>query len=663
MTSYRFRSSKAAATALAFVAPLLAQRTTPPQPQPDPMPPPIAAPADKPYVGPVKLTVDLSDNVHRVASVHEEIPVEEGAKELVLLYPQWIPGNHSPTGPISALGGIITTVDGKRVQWVRDRVNVYAFHVPLVIGSKIVGLDFQYLSPIKKSEGRIEISNEIADLAWNTVLMYPAGYFSRDIQFDTTLKLPQGWKYATALETSSENGSTVVFKRTPLNTLVDSPLYGGVNYKRIDLSPTPTDIVHLNVFADSPEDLNITPEQLELHKRLVAEADKLYGSHHYDHYDFLLLLSDNVGGVGLEHHQSSEDGHPANYFTDWSGGVAGRDLLGHEYTHSWDGKFRRPADLWTPNFNVPMRDDLLWVYEGMTQYFGNVLTARAEMRSAEETRDVFAHVAAGFEISPSRDWRPLVDTTNQPTVSQRRPVTWVSWQRPEDYYTEGELIWLDADTKIRELTDGKKSLDDFAKLFYGVYNGSYITFTYHFDDVVKALNTVAPFDWNSFLKERVYDLHPAVPEDGFTRGGYRLVYTDTPVAWVEKTEAARHYADFSTSLGFAIGSPRGDNTGRAGALGNVWWNSPAFKAGVTPDMELISVNGTVYTAAALRKAIVEAEKDTKPIQLVFQRGNRIENIAIDYHRGLRYPSLQRVEGTAARLDDILAPSKSALPSD
>jgi predicted metalloprotease with PDZ domain len=204
-----------------------------------------------------------------------------------------------------------------------------------------------------------------------------------------------------------------------------------------------------------------------------------------------------------------------------------------------------------------MRDDLLWVYEGMTQYFGNVLTARAGMRTPQETRDVFARVAAGFEVSPGREWRPLVDTTNQPTVSQRAPVSWVSWQRPEDYYTEGELIWLDADTKIRELTDGKKSLDDFAKLFYGVYNGSYVTFTYHFEDVVKALNTVAPFDWDSFLKQRVYDLHPAVPEDGFTRGGYKLVYSDAPIGWIEKAEAAGHYADFSTSLGFSIGSARG----------------------------------------------------------------------------------------------------------
>jgi predicted metalloprotease with PDZ domain len=647
--------------AFVFTTALLAQ-SAPPQPQPDPMPPTIAAPVDKPYAGAVKLAVDVSDHVRHVASVHEEIPVEKGAKELVLLYPQWIPGNHSPTGPISKLGGIVTTVDGARVQWVRDRVNVYAFHVPLPAGAKTVGLEFEYLSAIKQMEGRIETSNEIQDLAWNTVLMYPAGYFSRDIPFDATLKLPDGWKYATALETASADGSTITFKETPLNTLVDSPLYAGVNYKRIDLSPTPTDIVHLDVFADAPEDLNITPEELQMHKNLAAEADKLYGSHHYNHYDFLLLLSDKVGGIGLEHHQSSEDGMGPKYFTDWDAGVGRRDLLGHEYTHSWDGKFRRPADLWTPNFNVPMRDDLLWVYEGMTQYYGNVLTARAGMRTPEETRDVFAQVAAGFEVSRSRDWRPLVDTTNEPTVSQRTPVSWMSWQRPEDYYTEGELIWLDTDTKIRELTGDKKSLDDFAKLFYGVYNGSYIAFTYHFEDIVKALNTVEPFDWDTFLKTRVYDLHAAVPEDGFTRGGYKLVYTDTPTKWVERAEMAGGYADFSTSLGFSIGSARGSNAEHPRAIGNVWWNSPAFKAGVTPDMELISVNGMAYSAAALRKAVVAAETDTKPLELVFQRGDEVKTIAIDYHEGLRYPSLRRIEGTPARLYDIFAPSKSPLPS-
>ncbi len=662
MRIFTSRPSRASALApLALAATTLFAQGKQPQPEPTPMPPAIVSPVDKPYVGPVKLSVDLSNNADRVARVREEIPVEKGAKEMVLLYPEWIPGNHSPTGPISSLGGIVTTVDGTRVQWVRDRVNVYAFHIPLTAGAKTVGVSFDYLSPVRRNEGRIEISDEIVDLPWNEVLMYPAGYFSRDIPFETTLKLPDGWKYATALETASDAGSTVTFKQTMLNTLVDSPLYGGKYNKRVDLSPSPTDTVHLNVFADAPEDLEITPDELDKHKRLAAEADKLYGSHHYDHYDFLLLLSDKVGGVGLEHHQSSEDGQGPKYFTDWAAGIAGRDLLGHEYTHSWNGKFRRPADLWTPNFNVPMRDDLLWVYEGMTQYFGNVLTARSGMRTPEETRDVFARVAAGFEASPGREWRPLVDTTNQPTVSQRRPVSWVSWQRPEDYYTEGELIWLDADTKIRELTNGAKSLDDFAKLFFGVYNGSYVTDQYHFEDVVKALNTVAPFDWDGFLKQHVYDLHPAVPEDGFTRGGYKLVYTDKPTPWVEKAEAQYGYADFTTSLGFSVGSRRGGG-GASGALGGVAWNSPAFKAGVTPDMQIVSVDGKAYTGKVLTDAIVAAQKSRQPIQLQFLKGEQYTTIAMPYYDGMRYPSLQRVDGTPDRLDDILAPSKSPLPA-
>jgi predicted metalloprotease with PDZ domain len=640
----------------------------PPQPQPAPMPPAIAAPVDRPYVGAIQLDVDLTNVTDRVEHVHERIPVANDQKELVLLYPRWIPGNHSPSGPISRIAGVVTKVNGNQVQWVRDRVDVYAFHVPLAAGARSVDLDFDYLSPIKSSDGRIEVSDAIADLAWNEVLMYPAGYFSRDIPFDVTLRLPDGWKYATALETASEQDSTVKFKQTMLNTLVDSPLYAGTHYKRVDLSPSATDIVHLDVFADEDKDLAITPEELEKHKQLAIEADKLYGSHHYDHYDFLLLLSSKVGGIGLEHHQSSEDGARPNYFTDWSAGVFGRDLLGHEYTHSWNGKFRRPADLWTPNFNVPMRDDLLWVYEGMTQYWGMVLTARSGMRTPEETRDILARVAAGFEISPGRDWRPLVDTTNQPTISQRRPVSWVSWQLPENYYTEGELIWLDADTKIRELSDGQKSLDDFAKAFFGVYNGSFVTDTYTFDDVVRALNAVAPYDWAKFLRERVYDLHPAVPEDGFTRGGYKLVYNDAVQPWITKAEAAMGLADFSTSLGFSVVVPRstgeheGVSAGPSGTLANVWWKSPAFKAGLTPGMQIISVNGRAFTPQVLRDALLQAEHNKQPIDLQFRQGDEYKTISLPYFDGLRIPSLQRVAGTPDRLDDILAPSKHPLPT-
>ena len=639
-----------------------AQNEAPPQPQPVPMPPAIVAPADQPYIGPIKLTVDVSNIVDRIESVHEEIPVEPGAKEMVLLYPEWIPGDHEPSGPIASLGGIITTVDGQRVQWVRDQINVYAFHIPLTSAAKTVGLNFDYLSPIKPSAGRIEISDAIADVEWNELVMYPAGYFSRDILFDATLKLPSGWKYATALETASSKGDTMRFKRTPLNTLVDSPLYAGLYYQRLDLSPASTDIVHLNLFADAPGDLQMTPEELEEHKNLVAEADKLYGSHHYDHYDFLLLLSDKVGGIGLEHHQSSENGLRANYLTGWQNDVLDRDLLGHEYTHSWNGKFRRPADLWTANFNVPMRDDLLWIYEGLTQYWGNVLTARAGMRTPQQTRDLFARVAANFAASAGRDWRPLIDTTNQPTISQRRPVSWVSYQRPEDYYTEGQLIWLDADTKIRELTHDKASLDDFARKFFAVYNGSFVTYQYTLDDVLKDLNEVAPYDWKTFFQERVYDLHPQVPMNGLTQGGYKLTYTNTPIAWITKEQGVFGYADFSTSLGFSVGSRTKDGDVPPDVVAEVWWGSPAFKAGVTPDMAIISVHGVAYTEKVLTDAILAAEKNKTPLQLQFRQRDHYTTIALPYYEGIRYPSLQRVEGTPDRLDEILAPSKSPLPS-
>ncbi|MBW4038908.1 MAG: M61 family metallopeptidase [Acidobacteria bacterium] len=632
-----------------------------PQPQPVPLPLPIIAPADKPYVGPITLSVDLSNNVDRVERVHEEIPVEPGAKEMILLYPQWIPGEHAPTGPISTLAGIVTTVDGQRVQWKRDPVSVFAFHVALPAGARTVGVDFDHLSAIKPSAGRIEISDAIADLEWNEVVMYPAGYFSRDLPVDASLKLPSGWKYATALETSSHDGDTIKFERTPLNTLVDSPLYAGTHYERLDLSPSPTDIVHLNIFADSEADLKMTPEEMEEHKNLVSEADKLYGSHHYKHYDFLLLLSNKVGGVGLEHHQSSEDGQPTNYLTDWQNGALRRDLLGHEYTHSWDGKFRRPADLWTPNFNVPMRDELLWVYEGMTQYWGNILTARAGMRTPEQTRDILARTAAGFADSDGRKWRPLVDTTNEETISNRRPVSWVSYQRPEDYYTEGMLIWLDADTKIRELTNDQKSLDDFCKKFLGVYNGSFITDQYTLSDVVRDLNEVAPYDWNTFFQTRVYDLHPEVPMNGFTQGGYKLVYSDKPAEWMIKEMEKAGYGDFSTSLGFSVGSPRGSEGGK-NVVTNVWWDSVAFKAGITPNMELVSVNGQAYTSKLLTDAVLDAEKTKKPIKLQLLSDKTYTTLELPYYEGMRYPSLERVTGTPDRLDEILQPSKSPLPS-
>ena len=615
-------------------------------PQPVPMPPAIKAPVDQPYPGGrIGLDVNVTDVVHRVISVDETIPVQAG--ELTLLYPAWIPGNHSPTGPISEFAGLEVSASGKSIQWARDRVDMYAFHVNIPDGARTLDVKFDYLSPLKPTQGRIAFSSNLIDLSWNTVVLYPAGYFSRDITFSPSIRLPEGWHFASALEAASQSGNDVRFKDTTLNTLVDSPVYAGTNYLREDFSTGAENRVFLDVFADSPKDLAITPEELQLHRNLVAQAAKLFDSHHYGHYDFLFSLSDVLGGKGLEHHQSSEDGTHANYFTNWAAGVRGRDLLGHEYTHSWNGKFRRPADLWTPNFNVPMRGDLLWVYEGLTQYWGYVLTARSGMRTPAETRDLIASIAANFEASRGRDWRPLVDTTRQPVISQRRPVTWPSWLRGEDYYMEGLLIWLDADVKIRELSGGKKSLDDFARTFYGVDNGSYVTRTYAFEDVAAALNSVQPYDWAEFLRTRVYELHPQAPEEGITQGGYRLTYSDTAPKWLKASETPDSVVNFETSIGIAV-KPTGE-------LQNVWWESPAFKAGITPDMNVVAVNGKAFSIDALREAIVEAEKKSAPITMVVKRGSDVQTIEINYHGGLRYPSLTRVEGKPDLLDGILAP--------
>ena len=621
-------------------------------PQPVPLPPVVPAPVDKPYAGTVSLSVDLTNLNDRVLNVHETIPVKPG--EITLLYPEWLPGTHSPSNPVANMAGLVATADGRRVSWLRDRVNMWAFHIDVPMGATTLELNFQYLAPVNPQQGRV--STKIADVTWNSVLLYPAGYFARRIQFAAELRLPEGWKFATSLEVKSQNGNVVQFKETALNTLIDSPVYAGVNYKRVDLSTGQDNPVYLDVFADKPEQLEITPEELQYHKNLVIQAQKLFNSRHYDHYDFLFSLSDTVGGKGLEHHQSSEDGTRANYFTDWLAGIGSRALLPHEYTHSWNGKFRRPADLWTANFNEPMQNDLLWVYEGLTDYYGNVLTARSGMRTPEQTRDVLAQIAANFEISPGRNWRSLEDTTNQPIISSHgsTPQSWPSWQRSYDYYPESDLIWLDADTIIRERSNGQKSLDDFAKLFFGINNGSYITVSYTLEDLVKTLNTVQPYDWAEFFRARVYEVSPQVPMNGITQGGYRLVYNDNEPEWMRHLDPSRG-TSFATSLGFALKGEDGDRSGNA--IANVWRDSPAFKAGMTPEMQLQGVNDQTFSESNLREAILAAEKSNAPIKLLVKRDREFLTLNVDYHDGLRYPHLEKVESMPDLLDAILAPAK------
>ncbi len=618
-------------------------------PESAPPTPPIAAPRDIPYVGQLKVAVDATDLDRKIWNVTTTMPVAKSG-DFVFLYPQWVPGGHSPRNDLDKLAGLVVTANGKRIPWVRDVVNVHAFHVDVPAGVKEIQIRYQFLTAVEGKVGRIEVTPEMLNLQWLQVVMYPAGYYTRQIPVEASVKLPEGWKFATALETAKTDGQTTTFKPTNVEILVDSPMMAGKYFKSIDLDPTGPAPVRLNLVADSPDNLEAKPEQIQAHKELVQQAYKLYGSHHYDHYDFLVAMSDRLGGIGLEHHRSSENGVSPKYFTDWEKQYAGRSLLPHEYTHSWNGKFRRAADLWTPNLNVPMRDSMMWVYEGQTQYWGNVLAARAGLMTKQQALDSMAATAAVYDNRRGRDWRPVQDTTNDPIIANRKPLSWLSWQRSEDYYSEGQLVWLDADTLIREKTGGKKSLDDFAKAFFGIDNGSFSEHTYVFDDVVKTLNGVYPYDWAKFLKSRIQEVQPRAPLDGLERGGYKLVYTDTPTDFMKQAEARSKSVSLSYSLGLSVG---GD-----GVLTDVQWDGPAFKAGLTQGLTIVAVNGEAYEGDKLKEAVKAAMKPENPlVELLIKDGSRYRTVKIDYRGGLRYPRLERIAGVPDHLGDILAPKK------
>ncbi|HTC27059.1 peptidase M61 [Dyella sp.] len=610
----------------------------------------VPPPQDMPYPGTVSLHVDASDTTQGIFRAHETIPVKAGA--LTLLYPQWIPGDHSPTGPISMLAGLQISANGKPLTWKRDEYNVYAFHLDVPDGVSSIDVSLQYLSGRTDNEG-FEITDRMMDMEWSKMVLYPAGYFSRGITFSPSVTLAHGWQLGTALETASQSGDTVTFKPVTLNNLVDSPIYAGLYFKRVDLNPGGDAPVHLDIVADAPKYLEMTPEQLKVHRALVTQAVKLFGSHHYDHYDFLFSLSDQLSGNGTEHHQSSENGLGADYFTAWSEAAPDRDLLAHEYTHSWNGKFRRPADLWTPNFNVPMGDSLLWVYEGQTQYWGFILTARSGMWTQQQFRDAVAMDVANYERNREGfQWRTLEDTTNDATAARRSSLPYRSWQMSEDYYSGGQMMWFAVDAKIRSLTHDSKSLDDFAHVFFGVDNGSYVTKTYTFDDVVAALNGVAPYDWASFLHAHVDELNPPFASD-FAATGWKLVYTDKESEYEkqynERPQSSRHLYNFAWSIGLTMTDK--------GEVNDVRWNGPAFKAGVSTGATVVAVNGQDYSNDTLKSAITAAKGSSAPIQLLLKYQGGYRTVSVDYHDGLQYPHLVRVEGTPDYLSEIGAPRK------
>lgn len=597
---------------------------------------------DIPYPGTLEIWLDTTDNLRGIYRVRQRVPVT-GAGDLVMLLPEWIPGNHKPAGDIAKIAGIRFSANGQPLGWQRDSLNVFAFHVDVPAGVSNVDLEFQYISPTAANQGRIVSTPEMQSIRWWSTSMYPAGYYVRNIPVRASVTVPQGWTVSTALRPMGQGqGNRITFDPVSYQTLIDSPMIAGRNYRRIPLSPK----VNLEIVADTQAELAAAPAQIAAHQRLVEQAKKLYGAEHFDHYDFLLTISDTLGGAGLEHHRSSEDGVGRGYFADWEGSLGDRDLLPHEYVHSWNGKFRVGADLWAPDYRTPMQNSMLWVYEGQTQFYGFVLAARSGLWSKQETLDAIASTAAAYANTPGRTWRPLIDTTNDPIIANRAPQAWRSWQRSEDYYSEGLLIWLDIDRIIRQQSGGRRSLDDFARAFFGMRDGDWGELPYDLDEIVATLNRVQPYDWRGYLNARVYSIAPRPPLEGITQGGYRLVYREEPTSWTKALQSGGKYSDLTYSIGITVGND--------GKIRSVLWDSPAFGQRVAIGQEIAAVNGQAFSPDVLRQAITAAKGGQQPIVLLMKAGEQFRTASIAWHGGLRYPALEKVGTGAGTLDALLA---------
>lgn len=622
-------------SAALFASPVNAQKSAP---QPLPIVDAVPDPVDEPYdPGAMSLEVDATDTARGIFRVKQYIPVQM-VEQLTLLYPKWLPGKHAPRGALAELAGLqFRDQAGALLKWSRDPVEVYAFHVEMPATTTLVVAEFEFTSPTRDSEGRIVVTPEMMNVQWEQVSLYPAGHFTRAIDIKPSIILPEGWTGVAALDGGVVSGNRIDYAKTTYETLIDSPLFAGKYYRKWGLGNKVT----LNAFADEAKFLDAKPEQIAAHKALVDEAVALFGSKHFDRYEFLLALTEKMGGIGLEHHRSSENSRETDYFTEWADNGSERGLLPHEITHSWNGKFRRPDAMWTPDFATPMRDNLLWVYEGQTSYWDLVLAARSGLQTPEMVLGEWARQAGYYTEQAGREWRSVEDTTHDPIFAARKAKPFSSYARTEDYYNEGSLVWLDVDMTIRQLSNGKKSLDDFARSFFGLRDGDWGVLTYNFDDVVRELNKVQRYDWTAFLDARIRQPNQPPPLGGVEKGGYRLVWKDEPNVYDKERMKEGGHLDLTHSLGLVVE--------KDGKLSGILWNGAAFKAGLIGGAKLIAVNGIAYDKDRLKEAI----KAKEPVTLLVQRDNRYDMVEIAYSGGLRYPHLEKAGMGPAGIDLLM----------
>lgn len=604
--------------------------------------------ADVPYPGgTMTLDIDATDTLRGIYRVTQTVPVAPGTQRLTLLFPQWLPGNHGPRGPLAEVVDITFTANGQLLRWKRDPVEVNAFHIELPAGAKDVVARFIHTSPLQSAEGRITMTQEMLNLQWEKMSLYPAGHYVRQIKVQPSVTVPAGWTVAGALDGLKREGDRWTWAETNYEILVDSPLFAGKHFAKWDLGQNVT----LNVVADKPEQLAAKPEQIDLHRNLVTEARLAFGANHFDRYEFLLALTDRMGGIGLEHHRSSENQLEPGAFTEWDKYEFDRNLLPHEYAHSWSGKFRRPARLWTPDYRQPMQGDLLWTYEGQDQFWGTVLAARSGLQGKDMVLGMLATWAGTFSEQAGRRWRSVEDTGFDPVFAARKPKPFASLARNEDYYTEGALIWLEIDQIIRQGTGGTKSIDDFARLFFGMRDGDYGQIAFETDEIVAKLNQVYPYDWAKLIDQRINTPGQPAPVRGIELGGYKLVWKEEPNPFFKAAMADAKALNLTHSIGLVI-----DKDAKVTAT---QWDGPAFKAGIVSGASVLAVNGVSYSQDELKSAITAA-KTGAPLELLTKRGDRFVTYRIDYTGGLRWPWLERAAPGKAPtgLDQLLRPKRA-----
>ena len=591
--------------------------------------------------GVIQVNVDATDAPRRLIHVQLRIPATPGP--LTLFYPQWIPGEHGPTGPIADVVNLRMRAKDETVAWHRDSMNLYAFHVTVPPGSSTLDVAFDFISPADAggfSSGS-SMTTELAVLSWNQYVLYPQGAPSDQLRYQAKLRLPHDWHYGTALPVVKESGDEVEFQQVSLTTLVDSPVSAGAHYKTIELGTVDGAAHYINIAADSESALAMPSETVKQYRKLIAEAGALFGSRHYGSYHFLLTLSDHVASFGLEHHESSDDRLGEHAMTDQNVRTYYAELLPHEFVHSWNGKYRRPMGLATKGYSEPMKGDLLWIYEGLTEYLGSVLAARSGLETPDLFRDRLAHVAAHLEYEPGRRWRSLSDTSISGQLLFGAREDYSALRRGLDFYGEGQLLWLEVDTLIRKLSHGAKSIDDFCRAFYGGPNVPSVN-PYALEDAVAALNRVQAYDWAAFFQQRVETVRTSAPLAGLESGGWKLVYDSVRSDYWRTTEEQEKTADLMFSLGVSVKSD--------GAVTDVVIGGPAQKAGIAPGAMITSVNGRPYSAALLREAM-----QGDAIELVVKNGAHSSIHAIEYHGGERYSHLERQPGKPDLLTDIVRP--------